>query len=279
VSSRRTLILIGAILVGIIAAFLLYNYVQGIENNANEDAVLVDVYSAKSDIVRATDGGLAAADGAVASSSIPQQYRPVTAITTLDQIQKKVAIFDIAKGTVIVVGMFVDPAQQQISFRSRLKNPEHVAISIAVDAVHGVAGFLVPGDEVNIMAKGSDAPAPADGETDASGTTTAFISSSYRYLYQQVQILAVGSNVLLAPGETVPEGSTAASGGLITFNVPSVAAQWIASTAEGGGLYLTLVGPDYKAVAIPPLPTTFPLLPGEDPEVLTPCGPNGCPDN
>ena len=43
-SSRRTLILLGAIAVGVIAALLLFNYVQGIEDRANNNAKRVDVY-------------------------------------------------------------------------------------------------------------------------------------------------------------------------------------------------------------------------------------------
>lgn len=271
-SSRRSLILIGAILVGIIAAFLLYNYVQGIENKANEDAVLQPVYAAKADIKRGVTGQQAAADGTIASSSIPQEFRPATAIDTLDEIQKKVAIFDIAQNTVIVKGMFVDQAQQQISFRARLKNPDHVALSVSVDSVRAVSGFLVPGDTVNIMAKG-EAGSP---EGDQAAGTTKFLSSTMRYLYQDVEILAVGSNVLLAPGETVDkEGAAAGGGGSITFNVPPVAAQWIASASENGGLYLTLLAEDYVPRPIPPLPSTFDQLPGEDPAQLTPYGPEG----
>ena len=55
-SSRRTLILVGAIAVGVIAALLLYNYVQGIEDRANNNAKRVDVFVAKADIVRGHAG-------------------------------------------------------------------------------------------------------------------------------------------------------------------------------------------------------------------------------
>jgi pilus assembly protein CpaB len=245
VSSRRTLILIGAVIVGIVAAGLLYNYIQGIQNKADENAVLVDVYSAKGDIKRGTTGQQATADGSIASSSIPQEFRPATAITTLDEIQKKVAIFDIAQNTVIVQGMFVDPAQQQISFRARLKNPDHVAITVSADPVHG---------------------------SDAGGTV---IKSPMRYLYQEVEVLAVGSNVLLAPGETVDTTAADTTSNLITFNVPPVAAQWIASASDGGTLYMSLVAADYVPRVLAPLPTTVDALPGEDPAQLTPYGPEG----
>ncbi len=278
-SSRRTLILLGAIAVGVIAALLLFNYVRGIEDRANDNAKRVDVFSAQADIPRGTPGETATADGSVSSSKIPQEFKPATAITSTDEIEKKVALFDIAQGTVIVQGMFVDPATTQISFRERLENPEHVAITISVDQVSGVAGFLVPGDEVNILvfqdiqgAGGGDTP---EGEVGPTGT----FDSIARYLYQKVQILAVGESTLLSPGEQASstEGETASAGntGLITFNVPPDAAQLIAMAQQANSIYLSLVPEDYVPKELPPPDPLVTLLPGEDPAQLTPYGPSG----
>jgi pilus assembly protein CpaB len=276
VSSRRTLILIGAIALGVVAALLLFNYVRGIEDRAQGDARRVDVFQANQDIPRGTPGETAATDGAIVQNQIPQEFRPASAITTTDELQKKVALFDIPANTVIVKGMFVDPAQTQISFRARLKNPEHVAISVSVDSVRGVAGFLVPGDEVNLMVF---QPVP----TQEGGEEPIFPSTA-RYLYQKVQILAVGQSTVLAPGETATtESGTTASGtaapaassGLITFNVPPAAAQWIASAQEGGGMYMSLVADDYVPQPLPPLDPRAATLPGENAGELTPYGPTG----
>ncbi len=265
-SSRRTLILVGAIALGLVAALLLFNYVRGIEDRANNNAKRVDVYVAKTDIPRGTPGETAASGGAIGTAKIPQEFRPASAITTTDEIQKKVALFNIPQNTPIVQDMFVDPAQTQISFRQRLKNPEQVAITISVDQVHGVAGFLVPGDEVNMMV----IEKPQDGGGG-------FVSGKARYLYQKVQILAVGQSTLLSPGEqaTSSSGSTAANAGnsgLITFNVPPEAAAWIASAQNSGTIYLSLVAEDYVPKPLPPIDTN--TLPGESGQ-LTPYGPQG----
>jgi pilus assembly protein CpaB len=280
VSSRRTLILLGAIAVGVIAALLLFNYVRGIEDRANDNAKRVDVFSAQADIPRGTPGETATNAGSVASSKIPQEFKPATAITSTDEIEKKVALFDIAQGTVIVQGMFVDPATTQISFRERLENPEHVAITVSVDQVSGVAGFLVPGDEVNILVF-QDVAGLAGGEPAAGdvGATGAFDTIA-RYLYQKVQILAVGESTLLSPGEQASsaEGEAAASPGntgLITFNVPPNAAQLIAMAQNAGNMYFTLVPEDYVPKELPPPDPLVTLLPGEDPAQLTPYGPSG----
>jgi pilus assembly protein CpaB len=267
VSSRRTLILVGAIVIGLVAVLLVVNYVRGIEDRANNNAKRVDVYVAKTDIPRGTPGETASSNGSVGVAQIPQEFRPASAITTTDEIQKKVALFNIPQNTPIVQDMFVDPAQSQISFRERLKNPEHVAITVSVDQVRGVAGFLVPGDEVNLMV------------ADTNKTIDGVLTQTQRYLYQKVQILAVGQSTLLSPGEqtaTSGSGSSApanSNSGLITFNVPPEAAQWIASAQSSGGLYMSLVADDYAPKPLPPIESGA-TLPGESGQ-LTPYGPTG----
>jgi Flp pilus assembly protein CpaB len=274
VSSRRTLILVGAIVIGVIAALLIYNYVQGIDDRANNNAKLVDVYVAKSDIPRGTAGEQAASSKAIDKSQIPQQFKPATAITTTDQLAKKVALFDIPANSVIVDNMFVDPASSQITFRQRLTNKSYVAMSISTDQVHGVAGFLVAGDEVNMAIKMTQAAPPAN-------WTGLKLESVYQYLYQKVYIIAVGSNTVLAPGETTSTASTStnastADSSILTLEVPADAALWIMSGQETG-YYLSLTPKDYVPAVVPTPPFIVPTLPGQDPGQLTPYGPAGKP--
>lgn len=287
-SSRRTLILLGAIGVGVIAALLLFQYVRGIEDRANEGAKRVEVYVAKGEIKRGVPGEQATQSGDISQAQIPQEFRPNTAISTTDEIAKKVALFDIAPGTVIVQGMFVDPATTQISFRSRIKNAEHVAMSIQVDSVRGVGGFLVPGDEVNMMIfEDLQKQEQGEGGGDQAQNNTAMLKSRARMLYQKAQVIAVGSQAELQPGEST--GSTSGTGGqsgtqssqnqntgLITFVIPPEASLWIASAQQtGNSIYLALDAEDYKAKEVKQIPQNITLLPGEDPAILTPYGPNG----
>ena len=245
-SSRRTAILIGAIAIGIVAVLLIVQYVNGLETKIKGDSEKVPVFVAKIDIKRGTDGAAAVADQSIASATIPREFYPATAIQSTDAVQKKVALFDIASGTVIVNGMFVDPSTTTITFRQRLSSPKHVAISISTDPIHGVGGFLVPGDEVNMMifqdnskvkAAVEQPPAPEGGGANPQQNTNPEISGgskisdgieakppenyitvggpqwiilnrTARYMYQKVKIIAVGSNQLLTPGE-----QAAATGG------------------------------------------------------------------
>jgi Flp pilus assembly protein CpaB len=264
VSSRRTAILIGAIAVGIVAVVLIWQYVRGVENKLYEDTQPKAVFVAGNTIPRGTAGDSAVSDHTVHGGSVPQGMLPATAITSTDEVQKKVALFDIPAGTVILRGMFVDPSTTQISFRERLQNKNHVAISVQVDQVHGVGGFLVPGDEVNIMVM-------AKNEAGGAGGGLA-VETSARMLYQKVQILAVGQTELLTPGEQADTTATAAPGGgsgLLTFNVPAKAAQYLASFQDKG-FYLTLVPKGYEPKPLAPLDPVISQLPGETAGQLCP---------
>jgi pilus assembly protein CpaB len=263
-------ILVAAVVVGMVAAFALYTYVGGIEDRANQRAERVQVYKIVGDIPRGTFGDEAFAQGLIEESRIPREFRPATAITDPAQIDGLVALSDLAANQVVVSDQFVSQAESLSTFSTLLAGNE-VAITVSVDQVRGVAGLLVPGDFVNILVA-SDAAEGAPAGPDAG-----VFSQPARFLYQKVQILAVGQTRRLQPGETAatnPDGTQAvASSGLITFAVPPEAAQRIASV-NAAAFYLSLVPRDYVPRPLPPLNPAAPI-PGEDPNQLTPYGPEG----
>ena len=69
-SSRRTLILIGAVVIGGLAAFLTLNYVRGVENENAEQNQLVDVLVAKGPIAKGSS-----ADEALTTSQVSVDKR------------------------------------------------------------------------------------------------------------------------------------------------------------------------------------------------------------
>jgi Flp pilus assembly protein CpaB len=285
VSSRRTVILIAAIAVGVVAVLLVLNYVSGIQNESDKNAEKQSVWQAKNDIKRGADGDVSVKNGDIVNKDIPAEFRPATAIQSTDEIKGKIALFDIGAGSVIVSNMFVDPTQAVISFRDRLENKNHQAIAFSVDQTGGVGGFLAPGDEINMLII-QDNAAARDLITDApdlslqasilknSGPQPLFMEKTARYLFQKVQILAVGQNQLLTPGEQANDAAAPANAGfsgIITVNVPPEAAQLIASFAsQGQSFYLSLTAKGYEPRELLPLPIVVDLLPGEDQELLTP---------
>jgi pilus assembly protein CpaB len=244
VGSRRTLILIAAVLIGAVAAYALYSYVNGVEDRAYNNARRVQVYVVEEPVVTGTPGDQAVAEKLIGVGEIPQEFRPATAITDTAVLAGKVALTDLAPGQVVVDGMFVDPETAFVTFAERLP-PDQVAITVSIDAVRGVAGLLVPGDKVNLLVVNS-----SEGQGEA------------RYLYQNVDILAIGQT---AAGEVATGDAAAGTGSdLITFAVPPDAAQRIALV--GTQLYLTLSPKNFVPVELPPVTPDNLFQPG----VLTP---------
>lgn len=272
-SSRRTLILVAAVLVGAVAAYALFTYIGGIEDEANDNAARVEIFKIVEDIPKGTFGDEAFTRGLIEKDQIAAEYRPATAITDPSQIDGLVAISDLAANQVVVQQQFVTQQESLSTFSQLLSNNE-VAVTVSADQVRGVAGLLVPGDFVNIMV--------TTGGTEGGGGGSGVYTQAARYLYQKVQILAIGQERQLEPGETAAtnaDGSPVAtsSSGQITFVVPPEAAQRIASV-ESGAIYLSLVAKDYQPTVLPPLEGGEPL-PGETGGELTPYGPDGRPES
>jgi pilus assembly protein CpaB len=274
------MILIAAIAVGLIAAFVVMKYVSGVEDRANGDAERVTVMVVRADIPQGVPGEQAVQEGWIVEDQIAREFLPATAVLDLDQVTGKVALNTLAANQVLVDGMFVDPTTNSIGFGQRLEE-NHVAYTISVDSTSGVAGLLVPGDLVDIFLTASEEQAE-----DASTSGTPELGA--RLLYHQVRILAIGSQTAPQPGEQAAvEGEAdaaaaapAETSGLLTLDLPVDAAQLIASMG-GEGITLALTGPDYQAVPIPRIaPEELETFPGETDArtrfgTLTPYGPDG----
>lgn len=302
------MILIAAVVVGALSAFLVFNYVNSADNRAQGNAKRVPVLVVKKDVPRGLSGREAQQQGYIKPSQITSEFKPATAISDISVIQNKVAVAPLATGQVLVDGMFADPIESQITFAGRVpdscgpndaagKPTPCVAISMQFDQVRGVAGVIVPGDFVNILLSPNSTAICGDAGGGQAGGNSGVVErrspdlaqgnqqdrglnicTPARYLYQSVQVLFVDKTAVPLPGEQTATNANGAtqttSGGLITFAVPPQAAQLLASV-DAGKLYLTLLPNNYSPVPIGPL-NAFPAnLPGEDATQLTPYGPNG----
>ena len=275
-SSRRTLILVAAVLIGVVAAFGLYQYVQKVEEDAKPNPVTV--YVLKDAIPRGTS--FESADASIVEKTIPAEFRPDTYVTNKAELANKVAITDLPANSVLVQNMFVNADVATTSFRDRLTDPNLVAIALPVDGVRGLSGYLQGGDLINILVTpgGTAEEGPSTG-LDPVATPYA---NSARYFYQKVRVLAVGQSVEPRPGEPVKEVSDGAAatptlGGTIVLLVPAEAAQRLAAV-DPADLYFTLIPDDWAQKPIGPIsqPELDGVsLPGEDGNQLTPYGPAG----
>lgn len=75
--------------------------------------------------------------------SIPERYIPDSAVTDLSQLQGKVAVGDLSKGSLLQTDMLAD--------RPELDEGQE-EIAVMIDASTGVAGKIYPGAKVNVYA-------------------------------------------------------------------------------------------------------------------------------
>lgn len=275
------MILIVAIAVGALAAFALLRYVRGVEDSAYEDTQLVEVWVLNQDVAKSTAAEVA--QDALEIREIPMEFRPANAVSP-DQIAGRVAAADLASNQILVSGMFVDPSVASVSFADLLDS-RLVAVSVQFDQVRAVGGFLVPGDRVDMLVL-SDSPEIGDTAVGDLATTpddvieAAAANTAYdqpaRFLYQDVLIGAIGSQLPSQAGDAPVDTISASSSGTIVFFVPAEAAQRILSVSPDR-LRLVLRADDAAISAIDPIGAEelVGALPGEDGTVLTPYGPSG----
>ena len=270
VSSRRTLILVGALVTGAIAALLIFKYVGGIEEKAQGDAQMVSVVIAKGDIKKGDGATDLIARQVLAVGERRQIDLPANVVTRTDELKSQVAQLDIAPGTVIVSSMFQSDAAITDTVSTAL-SPGMVATTVSADQVHAVAGFVAQGDYVNLTVIGSCklgdggklqldgggvAGGSGGGDTSsatASGPAASTVSCAAS-LYQKARILGIGqslgtgaSSPVAAPGDTTPT-TAAPTSDLITFELPPEAAQRLQLASN---VYMSLVRKDYQPKPIP----------------------------
>ena len=279
-SSRRTLILIGALLVGGLAAFLTLTYVRGIENRAGEDSALVDVVVASAPIAKGQAANEAIQAQTIGIAQRPRKTVPANAVRRLADIEGQVAAIDLGGGEVVTTSMFGSTAALTGSKAAALE-PGNVAITVQVDSASVSGGLIQPGDLVNLLAQykvldpagtGGGAESPA---LSTSGGNGANLGKPSGYLMQAVKVFAVGTDAGATVASTVPAGGPSGASGesgsaaapqantstYLTVQLPPDQAALLASVRDAQ-LYASLVPPDYKPQPFP-LVTQLPALPGE----------------
>jgi pilus assembly protein CpaB len=231
---KRTIIVVAAIVIALIAGGLTYVFLHNAQTNAFNNAKLVPAYVVEKPIPRGTAGADAVNGKYFAQKSIPAEVRPSTAVTDLNAIGGKTAIADFPVGQILVDGMFVSPSAAVQTF-SQVIPAGDVAVTVSVDSVHGVANLPQPGDNVDILITQN---------------------GSESFLLQNVKILAIGQSTA---GSTTTAGTTTATttanngSGLFTFAANPTNAERIALAQQANlGIYLLLVPPNNPVVSIQP---------------------------
>lgn len=238
--NQRVVIVSVAVVLALIAAFATWRYLGSADERAQKDVELVDAYVVTQDIPKDFPGDRAIDEQHVTKDKVPLKIFPAGGIVDIQTIRGKVSSVALRAGEVLVDTNFIDIRQASSSLSQKI-SPGLQAITISIDRIKGVGGFIQPGDRVNIIVtatvKGADAEITW-------------------LMLQNVRVLLVGAAVEQQVGATPPppgQVTTPTEAGLITFEVSTKDAQKIAHAVFkfSGGIYLTLVPQGYQPAPVP----------------------------
>jgi Flp pilus assembly protein CpaB len=234
VSNRRTLMAAAAIVLALVAGIGVYAYASGADKRAQQNASFVDALVADSAIAKGTTGAEVLQAGLVHTEKVAKGSVPPAIVVNPNDLVGKVAAAQIDSQQFITAQTFVSAKDGTGgNFAQSIATENLVAVTVTVDADHGVANQIAPGDHVNI----------ATTTLDAAGTPVT------AYLMENVKVLAVGAVTLqqqaAAPAAAPTNGSAPApTSGVLTFEVTKADALRVISANSGSSkIYLVLLPP------------------------------------
>lgn len=229
--NRRTILLLAAALVAALGTALVFLYVKGADNRAEERFDTVEVLRAVSTIDKGESIDDAAASGKLALQPVARADLLPNYQTSTEDLDGLAATTTIYPGEQIVSDKFAEKAEA-LAAKSALDVPEgDIAISVNLTDPGRVAGFLNPGSEVAVFFTG----------TPQTGTPFS------RLLLPKVTVLAVGSTSTTTKTTTTPQGEQTTAEipqTLLTLSVTKEEAEKVAFAAANGEVVLGLLTPD-----------------------------------
>lgn len=255
-STGRTLAIVAALVLAGVATFAIFRYVDGLRDEAFQEAELVEVYTASAVIPAGTAAQTIIGQGLIEVDDVPREDRPDNAITSLEQIQGLVTLDRVLAGEVIQAARFGDPAT---AAATGFEIPEdRQAISIEVGVPPGVAGYIKPQDRISVIAHIA-APAPSEVVLGPDGTPVeptqegdAAEETRSQFVVQDIEVLAVGRRVVTTneQGQTQDQVQQTESV-LTTIAVTDQDAEKLVFALNEGSLYFTLLPEGYEAQDTP----------------------------
>ena len=275
--------LVALILAGL-AAWAVWNYLQNVENEIIEGQEIVEVYRAGEAIAEGTDGAILLSDFDGGGELITQgedqsEDVPDGAITTAEQLRdvltNRVAAGPISAGSILTTSQWTSITVDIVPLAEEIPSGKQ-AMTISVDNIRGINGFVEPGDRINMiitldlpedllpdeLSGIAEQPAAPPEEGAAPTEETVGVVTYSRFVLQGLPVLATGRDIrpdAEAP-ETVevddPEATVdgqpveveAGNETTFTLEVTPEQAERIAYAFEIGSMWLTLVPGDFVEV-------------------------------
>lgn len=216
---------------GIMASFLFYIYMQDVKKQYEPDD-LVTVAQARVDLSKDS----VITQEMIEMTELPGNYIHPDAVQKSEDIVGKIALSDISSGEIILKQKVLEPGAKADRLAYQIPNSKR-AVTIGVDSIGGVAGFVQEGDHIDIYAT-LDVPA-----TGGTGDEEAYTVLAL----QDIMVLAVGMG---SSSEKSKEGAAKT----ITVAVSPQEASPLILASERGVIRLALRSPvDHARTSVPPL--------------------------
>jgi pilus assembly protein CpaB len=229
--NRRTILLLAAALVAALGTALVFLYVKGADNRAEQRFETTEVLRAVAPIEKGESIDDAAKSGKLALEPVAQNDVLPEAQTSTEELSGQVATTTIYPGEQIISDKF-GQAAEALAAKSALDVPKgDIAVSVNLTDPGRVAGFLNPGSEVTVIFTG----------TPESGLPFS------RMLLPKVTVLGVGSTTTTTQTTTTPEGEQTTAEipkTLLTLSVTKEEAEKIFYAVANGEVVLGLRTPD-----------------------------------
>jgi Flp pilus assembly protein CpaB len=268
-------VLVIALALAGIAAFAIFQYLQGIEDEVQAGQVQVPVFRAIQPIAEGTEGSfiLQGAGALYEESTEQQQDLPADAITTPNELNDvlsgRVSAGPVSANGILTRNQWVE-LSVEITPLAELIEPGFQAITISPGNIQGVNGFVEAGDlinaiisldiEFNLTALGQESdfgiPVEDTGDEAAADEEEIQTVSYTRYVLQGLRVLAVGSDVRPDPeadptvevddaganAQVQAEGEegAVANSTVFTLEVDHETAERLVFAQNAGQLYYTL---------------------------------------
>ena len=284
---RRAIVLLVALILAGLAAWAVWNYLQNIESEIKGEQVVTEVFRAGNKIQEGTDGSILLSDfggGGVLIVKGEDQLIdiPAEAITDEEQLKQvlsgKVAAGPISAGSILTEAQWVTVTVDVTPLAELIPSGKQ-AMTISVDSVRGVNGFVEAGDSINMiitldisfdkipeeftgLTVEPDIEGTTDGGPPPEEQTESVVVTYTRFVMQGISVMATGREVrpdenapptVDAGGEAPAEGEEPAAEDvgnptIFTIEVTPEQAERIAYAFDAGSIWLTLVPEDFVEV-------------------------------
>jgi pilus assembly protein CpaB len=227
----RVLAILIAVVLALVATMAMIVYVKSADRRALDGQQPTMVLVAVGTIPQGMSGADAQIKKLIDWAPVPARNALKNRVASLEQLRNRYADANIAPGEQLLLSRWVGP--QDLDGRRLLTIPEgHQAVSVGVDLVRQVAGFVTPGDKVNVAVTRPD----REGEDATS------------FVLKNVQVLAVGATALTRSptqgnGGRINQGKGSQTLTAVTLSVEDNKVVPVINAAEAGSIYLTLLPP------------------------------------